>query len=309
MNFNKNKHRLDEEVEKAKQNGVRIPNTQQVLAHDSRLITSIGVLRDLIRRQFACEEISINIEGLDLRYRNEQLSESNQFFNVNSAPWVECKVLLEDPAITDLLFQVTFKPIEEDEEDVGIFETTEPPPALSTFFEQHGTDIVVNQNALNEMALAMLASAPETGNAESDLGAEPAASAQMPAPLFLEGLFAENTGDLGAPPDPMKKFGTNEEAMIAWYGGYRVLEKEQRQSWQQMALTKVTMNKTSSTVLMDKLPKTLDAGQRQAIETAKFFAQQGAVAMEAEERIGQVGYPLDAPSKVLLGRVLTLGDA
>jgi hypothetical protein len=96
-------------------------------------------------------------------------------------------------------------------------------------------------------------------------------------PTFLELAFSQgkSASDIGAAPDPSKKFprGKQHPALLKYYDNFDVTTEEGKRNWQHQILMKLTMNTQVAAVKLDKLPKSLSKDQSNAIKEAQFIGE------------------------------------
>ena len=143
------KDELDDALAAAEENSVEIPNTLQNILQDPRISPSLGSFKDSIRRQYNCEQIRMNIRTLTLQYRSSAL-EGTQSMNILRADWdAGTKSTFQDAANTEFQVRVTFQAL--DNENDGIYESFEPPPAVSALFDTTSGDVKSKPEAIREI--------------------------------------------------------------------------------------------------------------------------------------------------------------
>ena len=278
------KEDLDEALKVAKSKGIPVPSAHQKLRQDPRLSPSAAAFRDAVRRQFNCQKLGMNIRALDLEYTNPTLSQGKLTRDVLRDDWSESRSTFENDANANFILRVVFQAL--DDPDEGIYESFEPPSAISDFFHTSTGDVMADDTGISKMAAAAFSShqnQPEaTVSGESSNKAEPFAG-----PHYVDLMFGHGGGsnEIGEAPDPKKDFkgADGHQKLLKWYDGYDVTTENGRLEWQQSVLTQITTNARSATVTIDKLPKTFTNAEKAAVNEAEALGQLIAMAKEVEE--------------------------
>jgi hypothetical protein len=250
---------LDSNLEAAEGRGEQMPDTEQQLETDPRLFESLLSFKDYIRRKYNCEKLRMNIRSLELKFQG---GGSMQRTNVLTKSWDHFKSTLDDPSNKDISMRVLFEALDDDDDE--IYESFEPPPAMTNYFDTSSGDVQASVEALKEMTEAALNNCvPELER--SGVGAG------MPAFLDLAFGCGGSANDIGSPPDPNVKFPkpSDKKEKLAWYDGYDVDDPIQRRKWQIETLKLATKNCTVTKAKVDKLPGNLTAAQKEAILKAQ----------------------------------------
>ena len=277
------KAQLDEILQAAKASNIQIPSTDQKLSEDPRLSASAASFRDSIRRQFNCQRLSINIRTLELQYTNLALSQSRLHRDILRDDWVDTQSTFADSANSEFVVHVQFEALDDPEE--GIYESFQPPPAIAAFFDTSSGEV-----RSNAVSVAQIAAAAFDDKDKQLEAAESSPTNNLPT--FLELAFGHGGSacDIGAPPDPKKKFPKQSQhhALLRYYDGIDVTDKEGRRKWQRRTLEALTMNAQVASVKLDKLPNSLTKEQSLAIQEAQFIGERMAMARESDDGSGEV---------------------
>ncbi|PGH03058.1 hypothetical protein AJ80_08753 [Polytolypa hystricis UAMH7299] len=215
---------------------------------------------------------------LTLSYTNRSFATGSLSKDVLRDPWVESKSTFADEANSGFLLYVTFEAL--DDPDEAVYESFEPPPPISVFFDTSSGEVTTKSSGFNEIAEAAFGK-----GLQEQLPLDSPDKTGPPA--FLDLVFSQggSANDIGSAPDPGKYFPEPEgnERMLQYYYGHDVSTEEGKRAWQQQVLEKLTMNAKLDTVKLDKLPKSLTKAESSAIEEAQVFGQHLAMAKEVEE--------------------------
>lgn len=271
---------LDEALRAAKSKGVVIPATHQEAAQDPRLSPSAGAFRDSIRRQYNCQNLLIDIRGLELEYRNPKLAKGKLSKDLLADVWSGTKSTFLDPDNSGFLVRVTFRALE-DPDDAAIFESFEPPPALTAYFDTSSGEVNERSDGIDSIAAAAFGSADHRQE-----GRGPRSKPDIPH-LDIAFTYGSGGNDIGSAPDPTTKFKQpgDHEALKAYYGGHDVTTEQGRLAFQ-LELIDAIVSMGRPNIKLDKLPKTLSTSQKQAIEDASFRGQVMAMSKEGEGEVG-----------------------
>lgn len=157
-----------------------------------------------------------------------------------------------------------------DDPEEPIYESSEPPPPLTSYFSTASGDVAVNTKGVTGIADAAF-NAPHqnppptttSNNGPNDNG----------TPSFLDLIFSpSHTGhDIRSRPDPKTKFPRPEDhaALLKYYDGYNVTTEEGWRAWQREQLNKLTKNGQVGGIKIDKLAKKFTKDQKAAVEEAE----------------------------------------
>jgi hypothetical protein len=282
------KDELDEALAKAKAKNIRIPSDHQTLAVDPRLLLSAAAFKDSIRRQFNCENLVIDIRSLEMVYTNKNLSKTGRLTkDILQDPWEQSKSTFIDATNEDIILNILFEAL--DDPDQNIYESFEPPPGVSAFFDTSSGDVATRTDELIATAVAAFELQQRDASAlpTSDIASSTPAEGRENLPAFLDLAFSCGTtgADIGSIPDPRKKFprAQDHKSLVAYYDGFDVTTEEGKRNWQRRILEKLSMNSTAANVKLEKLPKSFSKDQTDAIEEARFIGERMAVAREGDE--------------------------
>jgi len=275
---------LDEALSRAKAQNIHVPSSLQDLSIDPRLLDTAAAFKDSIRRQYNCQLLLINIRSLDLKYRDARHPSRHPLSkDALRDAWWETKRAFEDAAHSEFMLHVVFEAL--DDPGLSVYESFEPPPALSAYFNTESGDVCGHGSALSATAATAfgLAAITDTPTAEADLQ-DPSTNGAEALPTFLDLVFSQSAsvGDIGESPDPRKKFPKPRDhaRLMLYYDGFDVTIPEERRQWQRARLEELTMNAAAANVKVDKLPKSLTKEQLAAVQEANEMGQRMAVAME-----------------------------
>ncbi|KAF4636083.1 hypothetical protein G7Y89_g2010 [Cudoniella acicularis] len=267
---------LEDALVAAKEANIPQPTRKQRLLADPRLFSSIEAFRDAIRRQYNCHEIKMDIRSLELTFISEDGVKETQ--DVFRAPWPASKSTFESPSNKDFGLHVTFEAL--DDPSSNIFESFEPPPEIAGLFDTSSGDVRVN-----EAGVASIVAAAFDGTSGSKDGAQPPTNeVSSIGRSYLDIIFSQGGGinGIGAPPDPMKRFGSNKIAFLQYYDGMDVTEPETRRQWQKKLFMELSQNAKTAILKVDKVARDLKltSAERSAIQTGEELGTQLAIAQE-----------------------------
>jgi len=126
-----------------------IPKDIQTIRQDPRLTQSIFSFKDHIRRLYNCQKLQMNIHSLALTYTTSESGQARtHFMEISRPPWESTKSTFADPQNTDFHLEVCFQAADEGE---NIYQCSDPPPALASFFDASSGEVVSNNDENREI--------------------------------------------------------------------------------------------------------------------------------------------------------------
>jgi hypothetical protein len=280
-----NKEELDKLLDQA--DLADIPNARQIIRQDPRLTSSTESFKDHIRRLYNCQKLHTNIYALNLTYETvDNLTSGEteeQCKNILTQSWDETKsIFVNTTKNSNFVLSVVFEAA--DNPEASVYESFEPTPALTTFFDTSSGDILANTKGLKEMADAAFGKQQQQDPEDTN---DDALKESGGLQAVLDLLFASggSATDIGSCPDPRTKFKGSDmhEKLLEYYNGVDVTTPDGRREWQRGIAGLLSIYSQAASVKEDKLPTTLTQAQKIALGEAQSRGHCVAMSLEQDE--------------------------
>ncbi|KAL2853238.1 hypothetical protein BJY01DRAFT_78302 [Aspergillus pseudoustus] len=246
----RNRGNIDDTLQAAIENGIDIPDHNMDFTHDPRLLESIFAFKDIIKRMYKCQEISMDIQSLRLKHDS---SDGEIETDILTRPWEKTLEIFNDRNLAYYV-SVVFEPV--DDVEANLWESLVPQPELHSFFDVQESGLSLNTTQILERTVEL----PEYQD-------------------FLDETEDDQAVDeIGTAPEP-KTF-DSKEAQIQYYGGYDANTEDGRRRWQNRLLANLSCNGKAARVKLNKLPVELNDFQKTSVTIVQ--EQMHRIAIEKE---------------------------